>query len=131
MKALDTPALLSILHDTAAGRELLKSLRGEEIATTELQMFELRVLAAQAGPTARALRETALAKLRRRLTVLPVTPESVAEAGRFLRANPRGAAGSALVWGTLVAAGCSEWITTKPYVPSRGKFPFKVRVIRS
>ncbi len=131
MKALDTPALLSILHDTAAGRELLKSLRGEEIATTELQMFELRVLAAHAGPAERAARETALAKLRRRLTVLPVTAESVSEAGRFLRADPRGTGGAALVWGTLAAAGCSEWITTKLYAPSRGKFPFKVRVIRN
>ncbi len=131
MKALDTPALLAILHDTPAGRELLKSLRGEEVATTELQMFELRVLAELGRHADRAPRETALSKLRRRLTVLPVTAESVAEAGRFLRADPKLTGMAPLVWGTLAAAGCSEWITSKSYAPARAKLPFKVRIIPS
>jgi len=129
VRGLDTPALLEILHDTAVGRDLLKSLRGEELGTTELQMFELRAVAARAARGERALRETALARLRRRITVLPITAEAVNEAGRFLRAEGKPAGYPALVWGALAAAGCSEWVTTRAYAPPKGKLPFKVRLI--
>ena len=67
MKALDTPVLLAMLHDAAGAKELLKSLRGEELATTELNLFELRALASEGPRAQRESRETALARLRRRV----------------------------------------------------------------
>jgi predicted nucleic acid-binding protein len=129
VKALDTPALLAILHDTPAGRELLKSLRGEEVGTTELQMFELRALIAAGSSGDRATRETALARLRRRISVLPITSEAVGESGRFLKSARHGTPFQALVFGALAAAGCSEWITTRAHAPPKGKYPFRLRTI--
>jgi len=129
MKALDTPVLLALLHDAPSAKELLKSLRGEELATTELNLYELRRLAGDSPRAERNRRENALARLRRRMTVLPITAEAVTEAGRLLPPNDRGAALAPLVWGTLAAAGCGEWITTRAYAPSKGKLPFKVRIV--
>lgn len=129
MKALDTPVLLAILHDSPTGRELLKSLRGEELATTELNLYELRATAAGGPPAARTARDTALARLRRRITVLPITAQSVSEAGRYLHGAYRNDPWRPLILGTLAAAGCSEWITTRAYAPAKGKLPFKVRIV--
>ena len=129
MKALDTPVLLAILHDIPSARELLKGLRGEELASTELNLYELAVLSAE-GPRARlSARETAVARLRRRITVLPITAESVRDASRIARAKGSGTGYLPLVWGTLAAAGCSEWITTRPFAPPKGAVPFKIRLI--
>ncbi len=129
MKALDTPVLVGILHDAPFAKPLLRSLHGEEIATTELNIFELKRIAATGPRSVRSSREAALSKLRRRVTVLPVMPDSVAESTRFLTGEPRANDHFALVWGVLVAAGCSEWITTKPYLPRGHKLPFRVRVV--
>jgi predicted nucleic acid-binding protein len=129
MKGLDTPVLVDILHDSARAKELLRGLRGEELATTELNMFELRTLAAEGPRAARASREAALVRLRRRITVLPITADSVREAGRCLKGRTT-ADFQPLVWGTLAAAGCGEWITTRPFAPAKGgALPFKVRVL--
>lgn len=130
MKGLDTPVLLALLHDAPVAKDLLKSLRGEEIATTELNMFELRTLASGGSRAQRESRETALVRLRRRITVLPITPEAVAETGRFLRARGRPSDYQPLVWGALSAAGCGEWITTKPFAPPKGALPFKVKILQ-
>ena len=129
MKALDTPVLLSILHDAPSAKDLLKGLRGEELATTEVNMFELAALAAQGPRPQRESRETSLARLRRRITVLSVTGEAVREAGRFLRSKDPPLDYQALVWGTLSAAGCGEWITTRTHAPGRVGVPFKVRIV--
>lgn len=129
MKAIDTPVLLSILHDTPAARELLKGLRGEELATTELNMFELKRLAAEGPRSQHDSREGALVRLRRRLTVLPISSDSVREAGRYLKTQGGRGDYQPLVWGTLSAAGCAEWITTRAFAPPKGTFPFKVRII--
>ncbi len=129
MKGLDTPVLLAILHDQASARALLRTLRGEELATTELNMFELSVLAAGGPRPERPSRETALARLRRRITVLPITADSVREAGRFVKVAARRPDYQALVWGTLAAARCAEWITTRRFAPPRGPLPFKVRFV--
>ncbi len=129
MKGVDTPVLLALLHDAPSAKDLLKSLRGEEVATTELNLFELRALAARGLPAERGRREIALARLRRRITVLPVTAEAVAAAGRFLRAEGRATDYQALVWGTVAAAGCAEWITTRAFAPPKGRLPLKVKVI--
>ncbi|MGA8542217.1 MAG: PIN domain-containing protein [Thermoplasmata archaeon] len=128
MKALDTPVLLEILHDSPRVKELLKGLRGEELATTEINLFELRLLAVQGGRTQREARETALARLRRRITVLPVTAESVRAAGPYLTDKSSSRDFRALVWGTLAAAGCGEWITSRSFAPPKGGLPFKVRI---
>lgn len=132
MRALDTPVLLAVLHDAPSAKELLRSLRGEELATTELNFFELNVLAAESSRGERKSRETALARLRRRITVLPITAESAREAGRFLGGGPRRTHRHALVWGALAAAGCAEWVTTRRFAPQRaGGLPFRVRILRS
>ncbi len=127
MKALDTPVLLAILHDAPGAKELLKSLHGEEIATTELNLYELRVIAASSRAASRASREDALAKLRRRLTVLPVTSESVGEAVKRVPVGTHPGGWTRLILGVLVAAGCAEWITTKPYAAVKGKLPIRVK----
>jgi predicted nucleic acid-binding protein len=129
MKGLDTPVLLAILHDSPPARELLKGLRGEELGTTELNVFELNTLAGEGPRAHREGRETAIARLRRRITVLPITPESVREASRFLNPKSRTVDYQPLVWGTLSAAGCAEWITTRGFAPPRRGLPFKVRLI--
>lgn len=129
MKGLDTPILLAILHDSPSAKDLLKALRGEELATTELNMFELRTLATEGPRAQRETRETALARLRRRVTVLPITGDSVRASVRFLRGRARAFDCQPLVWGTLAAAGCGEWITTRPFAPPKGPFPFKLKIV--
>jgi predicted nucleic acid-binding protein len=129
MKALDTPVLLAILHDSPSAKDLLKNLRGEEIATTELNMYELATLSAEGSKAHLSAREAALARLRRRITVLPITSEGTQGAGRLLRSKGSAAGYVPLVWGTLAAAGCAEWITTKAFAPPKGSAPFKVRLI--
>jgi len=128
MKALDTPILLAILHDSPSAKDLLKGLRGEELATTELNMYELAVLSAEGSRAHLAAREAALARLRRRLTVLPITSESLRGVGRLTRTKGQAPSYLPLIWGTLAAAGCAEWITTKAFSPSKGDVPFKVRL---
>jgi predicted nucleic acid-binding protein len=128
MKGLDTPVLLAILHDSPPAQELLKGLRGEEIATTELNMFELGVLAAAAARRLRGARGVALARLRRRVTVLPIGADSVREAARCVKGNGL-ADYQSLVWGTLAAAGCAEWVTTRAFAPPKGAAPFKLRLL--
>jgi len=129
MKALDVSVLVGILHDSPGAKELLKSLHGEEIATTELDLFDLKRLAATASAAARPSREGAISRLRRRITVLPVSAEGVSEAGRFLRTGADLGL-IALAWGVLSAAGCSEWITTREFAPTKVRLPFRVRVIK-
>jgi predicted nucleic acid-binding protein len=130
MKGLDTPVLLTILHDSPSAKELLKSLRGEELATTELNMFELRTLAAEGPRAQRNGREDALARLRRRITVLSINADSVQGAGRFFKGSYRATDYQPLVWATLAAAGCGEWVTTRRYAPPKGTLPFKLRIIQ-
>ena len=129
MKALDTPVLLGILHNSRWAKDLLKGLRGEELATTELNMFELKLLASEGSRAQGNSRDAALARLRNRITVLPVTGDSVREAARFVRGRGRPADYLPLVWGTLAAAGCGEWITTRAYAPPKGPNRFKVRIV--
>jgi hypothetical protein len=129
MKALDTPVLLEILHDGRLAKDLLKGLRGEELATTEANVFELEALSSEGPKGQRSARQSTISRLRRRMTVLPITADSVREAAGLLRVAPAGWPYAPLVWGTLVAAGCGEWITTRAFAPSRGLLPFKVRLI--
>lgn len=129
MKGLDTPVLLEILHGSPASKGLLKSLRGEELATSELNVFELNLLAARGGKTSRAARIRSLTNLRRRISVIPVGPGAVEAASRLAGGRLPGSGYAALVWGTMIAAGCQEWITTKAYAPARGLPGMRVRIV--
>lgn len=129
MKGLDTPVLLAILHDSPSTKELLKHLRGEELATTELNLFELQTLAREGPRGQQEHRAGALDRLRRRITVLPISAGSVREAGRLRKGKRTTADYQALVWGTLAAAGCEEWLTSRPFAPPKGALPLEVRIV--
>jgi predicted nucleic acid-binding protein len=128
MKAIDTPILLGLLRGAPEGKALAKSLAGEEIATTEVNMLELRAVAARGGTPTRLRREEALERLRRRITVLPVDNRSVEAAARL--AGGRWHEASIATWlllGALEAHGCSELITRRGAIPTR-KYSFRVRL---
>jgi PIN domain len=129
VKGLDTPVLLEILHGTVASRRLLKSLQGEELATTELNVFELQHVASQGPKSARAGRQKTLVALRRRLTVLPITTASVDEVARNGPSRPLAAGYGPLIWATLTAAGCGEWITTRAAAPPKAATKLRVRIL--
>ena len=129
MRGLDTPVLLEILHGSPASRRLLRSLQGEELATTELNLFELYQVASQGSKAARTARQRALVALRRRITVLPITTAAVEEAARGAPMRSIVGGYGPLIWGALAAAGCGEWITTKEAAPPRGATKLKCRVI--
>ncbi len=130
MRALDTPVLLSILHGAPVAKSLLKSLSGEELATTEVNLLELSALAARAPGGSRAQRIRELERLRRRLTVLPIDSRAHAEATARLTADRPGGLLLWAMYGALQAHGCAELITdTRSNLPG-GHWRFKVRRIR-
>lgn len=130
MKGLDTPVLLEILHGTPASRKLLKSLQGEELATTELNMFELYHVASQGPKPARLARQRALLSLRRRISVLPITTASLDEVARAGSSRALSDGFGPLVWATLTAAGCGEWITSRAGAPPKGASKLHVRIVQ-
>jgi len=119
VKGLDTPILVGILRDAPPTRPLLKELRGEELATTEVNLYELCLLAAQGPKGARPARLTAVQRLRRRMTVLPVTATAVEEAARLSMSTPGHRPYEPLIWATAKAAGCDLWITTRSHAPPK------------
>ncbi len=126
MKALDTGVLLSILHGDAPSRELVRRLRGSEVATTELNLLELAGLVARGPPKSRVRRNEAVLRLRRCLTVLPFDTRAAERLGRHC-AKDDVAGIPPLVLGvlsTLEANGCEEWISTGPLPPGL-RWPFK------
>jgi predicted nucleic acid-binding protein len=129
VKGLDTPVLLGILHGTASGRNLLKSLRGEELGTTELNMFELQSLAVGAAKPARNARLKALVGLRRRITVVPITAAAVEAVVRQGSGRPSERDYTSLMWSAMVEAGCTDWITTRAAAPPKGSTTLKVRIV--
>ena len=130
MKGLDTPILLAILRDTPPARELLRELRGEELATTEVNLYELHALAAAGPSSSRPAKVAALQRLRRRLTVLPITASAVDEAARFASLVKAHRPYEPLIWGALKAAGCGTWITTRGHQPPKGLRTLKARVAK-
>ena len=112
MKGLDSGALRGILEGDPGARELLKHLRGVEVATTERTLLELALLARRGPAKAQAARRAAVDRLRRKLTVLPIDSRAVAEGVR--RAPPSPTAGDLwrlAEWGALEANGCDELFT--------------------
>jgi predicted nucleic acid-binding protein len=115
VKALDTSVLLALLDADEGAPRLVKELRGEEVATTEANLLELSVLASRGTPRDRRRRREALARLRRRITVLPIDSRAVDCAGAHLEKNPAGTpALVAAMLGALEANGCEELLTLDP-----------------
>jgi PIN domain len=126
MKALDTGVLRGILEADGGCRDLLRRLRGLEVATTERSILELGVLAHRGPLKVQSSRRAAIDRLRRKLTVLPIDARAVAEASRNMSgtSNPEDLWHLA-EWGALDAAGCDELFTRgKPL--AGGKWRFKV-----
>jgi len=112
MKVLDTPLLLDLLRGRIDVRTLVEHSRGEELATTELNLYELEVLARSGPRVGRDRRVAAVQRLRRKFTVLPVDERACQLAATAQAAHPRG--GSTLEWlmlGVAKAAGASSWWT--------------------
>jgi predicted nucleic acid-binding protein len=129
MKALDTPVLLELLRGRATLGPVLKSLEGEELATTEINVFELEAIA-RAGPRhGRELRRAAIDRLRRKLTILPIDARAVQAAAAMSVGRLHGASPAEwLMLGAAGASGCSEWVTTSAtrYPRDLGKLPVRV-----
>ncbi len=128
MKALDTPVLLELLRGRPSLEKVLKSLEGEELATTEINLFELEAIG-RAGPRhGRNHRRGALDRLRRKLTVLPIDARAV-QAAAALSAGRLGSATASewLMLGAAAAGGCSEWVTTHSarYPKDLGRLPVR------
>lgn len=126
MKALDTPVLLALLEGNARIRQSLRRWRGEEIATTEVNLLELAVLAANGPVRRRSARLAALGRLRRRLTVLPIDSRVGEETVRRLeRGGPAPSLGVLAMLAALETSGCEELLTEDPrQLP--GKWQFKI-----
>lgn len=129
MRALDTPVLLAFLTGSPKAREILRKLRGAELATTEANLLELAAIAGQGPARARAERLASLTRLRQRLTVLPLDSRATVEAARRLvkavRRSPPHLAG---MLGALEANGCEELLTDDPG-QFEGEWRFRVRKV--
>jgi len=126
MKAVDTSVLLALLEGDRSARDLVRRLREVEVATTEANFLELTYLAAHGSPRVRGRRREALARLRRKVTVLPIDPRAVAEAeGCIIRGEGPASPLVAGMLGAFEAAGCDELFTTDPR-ECRGRWRFRV-----
>ena len=128
MKALDTPVLLAVLEGEPGARELLRKLRGVEVATTEANLLELAYIAGRGGERHRAARRDALVRLRRKVTVLPIDARAVEAAARQVgRGAEREPPLVSAMMGALEAYGCEELLTSGT-ASSQAKW--KIRVTR-
>jgi len=124
MKGLDTPVLLEILEGRPSAVKLLKRLTGEELCTTESNLFELEAIARldKGGPLERRL--AAVERIRRGVTVLPLDERAARAAGARCRGGGQGLSSQTwLIYGALEANGCTEWLTSRfaafPNVPGK------------
>ena len=128
MKALDSSVLLELLEGAPGTKELLHRLRGEELATTEANLLELEYLVARGPVRHRGSRRDAIARLRRKITVLPVDTRAVEACSRHLGKGAETAPPLVCaMMGALEATGCAELLTHDAF-PAMGKW--KVRVVR-
>jgi len=126
VKALDTPVLLSLLEGDVRVRQALKRARGEELATTEANLLELTMIAAEGPARGRAGRLAALGRLRRRLTVLPFDARAGDEVQRRAQREGRLPFPTVLAMlASLETSGCEELLTDDTrQIP--GKWRFRV-----
>lgn len=126
MKAVDSSVLLALLEGDRSARDLIRRLRDVEVATTEANFLELAYLAAKASPRVRSRRREVLARLRRKLTVLPIDFRAVAEAeGAILHGNAPASPLLVGMLGALQAAGCDE-LFTSDFQGCRGPWRFRL-----
>ncbi len=127
MKGLDTPVLLALLEGSARAKAMATALAGEELATTELNLFEVELLGRREKSAGRDRRLQALERLRRKITVLPIDEESARRAA-VLAASARQLApeGTWLALGAAEAHGCSEWITSRAGIPPSSSTRLKI-----
>jgi predicted nucleic acid-binding protein len=131
MKALDTGILRALLEGSERARELVRRLRGAEIATTEANLLELAYLSARAPRKGAVARLAVLEKLRQRVTVLPIDSRATeAASARIVRSGgkPPSPTAAAML-GALEAAGCEELLTDDA-APLEGEWSFKIRPVR-
>ncbi|HXQ93882.1 MAG TPA: PIN domain-containing protein [Thermoplasmata archaeon] len=124
MKGFDTPVLLEILEGRPATVKLVKRLAGEELCTTEWNLFELEAIARQERGASLDRRLAAIERLRRGLSVLAIDEKANRAAAAAWRDGGQGlTSASWLILGALVANGCTEWFTSRaaafPKVPGR------------
>lgn len=129
MKGLDTPFLLGILDGSPSVKTVLRTLSGEELATTELNMVELAALAAHGGPRGRRERLQALERLRRRLTVLPIDRRAT-ELLSQRPVQPKTAAEllHTAMMAAFEAAGCTHVLTDRSIAP-HAAWKLKVTIV--
>ncbi|MCI4346888.1 MAG: PIN domain-containing protein [Thermoplasmata archaeon] len=117
MRAVDTPVLLDLLRQRPAARKLMRELGSEEVGITELNLFELHLLAESQGRAGLEKRRSALGRLRGRVTVLPIDEPTVENASRGGTAELKLSWTSRLILASLETHGCSEWHTTRDVAP--------------
>jgi len=126
MKALDTAVLLALLEGDRSAKDLVRKLRGVEVATTEANLLELAFLAGHGPLRTRGRRREALDRLRRKLTVLPIDSRAVFESEpAILRGRPPSSPLIAGMLGALETAGCDELFTQNP-ADLTGRWRFKI-----
>lgn len=115
LRGLDTPVLLALLRGEGRVSSYLRKWEAEELCTTVVNLFELETIARADRSPGRERRLAALERLRRKLTVLPVDERSARlGAQEAAKGDPASAPpGTWLILGALIAAGCSEWISTR------------------
>jgi predicted nucleic acid-binding protein len=130
MKGLDTPVLLALLEGTPRAKALVRILAGEELATTEVNLFEIELLGRRDKSPGRERRIRALERLRRKLTVLSIDEETTRRAASIAASARQGAPeGTWLCLGAAEAHGCSEWITDSAGMPPSSSARIKVTAI--
>lgn len=115
MKALDTPVLLAFLRGRPSARKAIQAWSEDELATTELTLFDLEVAARTDPSPGKEHRLAALERLRRKVTVLPVDARAsrwAAEARARYRMKPL----TALALGVLETNGVTDWLVGPPKV---------------
>ncbi len=130
MKAIDTPVLVELLRGRPTARSLLKHLQGEELATTEINLFELEAIACAGPRKGRDNRRAALERLRHKLTVLPIDARAVSAAAALSMGRLETVSSSEwLMLGAASASGCSEWLTTNSARPPKDLGKLVVKLI--
>ena len=123
MKGLDTSVLLGLLEGDSSVLRQISRLRGVELATTEVNLLELALIAGHGPARAQRSRRGALERLRRKLTVLPIDGRAIDLVTR--RLDRSGEASPPLVLamlGALESSGCDELFVRDPLrVDSRWK----------
>lgn len=129
MRCLDTPLLEDLLLGKKRVMTWLPSLEvGAEVATTEVNLYELALSARGARPPGQARRRlSSLEEVRKALTILPLDPEATRRSWELVGRSgtiPQGFA--ALVLGICEAHGVDELYTSRSRKLPKGHRSVKV-----